>query len=134
MSEESSWTWEENKQFEDCLVEFGEDYPDRWSAIAAKLGTKSATQVQQHYAALLEDINAIEAGLIEPPKYEEKKEEDFGKPWTDKERRIFVLGLDKYGKGEWNSIARHMVKTRTPAQVASYAAKYLEEEEEEDNK
>ncbi|KAM7487937.1 hypothetical protein LguiB_025421 [Lonicera macranthoides] len=38
---------------------------------------------------------------------------------------LFLLGLDKYGKGDWRSISRNFVKTRTPTQVASHAQKYF---------
>ncbi|KAH0711619.1 hypothetical protein KY289_007578 [Solanum tuberosum] len=30
--------------------------------------------------------------------------------------RLFLLGLDKYGKGDWRSISRNVVVTRTPTQ------------------
>jgi hypothetical protein len=33
--------------------------------------------------------------------------------------------LDKYGKGDWRSISRNFVVTRTPTQVASHAQKYF---------
>lgn len=39
--------------------------------------------------------------------------------------RLFLLGLDKYGKGDWRSISRNYVVTRTPTQVASHAQKYF---------
>lgn len=39
--------------------------------------------------------------------------------------RLFLLGLDKYGKGDWRSISRNFVVTRTPTQVASHAQKYF---------
>ncbi|PPS14824.1 hypothetical protein GOBAR_AA05770 [Gossypium barbadense] len=39
--------------------------------------------------------------------------------------RLFLLGLDKYGKGDWRSISRDFVVTRTPTQVASHAQKYF---------
>lgn len=39
--------------------------------------------------------------------------------------RQFLLGLEKYGKGDWRSISRNFVVTRTPTQVASHAQKYF---------
>ncbi|RAL49239.1 hypothetical protein DM860_018037 [Cuscuta australis] len=48
-----------------------------------------------------------------------------GIPWTEEEHRLFLLGLDKYGKGDWRSISRNYVVTRTPTQVASHAQKYF---------
>ncbi|KAJ0037683.1 hypothetical protein Pint_23252 [Pistacia integerrima] len=52
---------------------------------------------------------------------------DFEKlPFTeDNVLRLFLLGLDKYGKGDWRSISRNFVVTRTPTQVASHAQKYF---------
>ncbi|KAI4374496.1 hypothetical protein MLD38_012483 [Melastoma candidum] len=48
-----------------------------------------------------------------------------GIPWTEEEHRLFLLGLDKYGKGDWRSISRNFVVSRTPTQVASHAQKYF---------
>ena len=39
--------------------------------------------------------------------------------------RRFLMGLKKYGKGDWRNIARNFVTTRTPTQVASHAQKYF---------
>ena len=39
--------------------------------------------------------------------------------------RLFLLGLKKYGKGDWRNISRNYVITRTPTQVASHAQKYF---------
>ncbi|KAK8947737.1 Transcription factor DIVARICATA [Platanthera guangdongensis] len=41
------------------------------------------------------------------------------------ENRLFLLGLEKYGKGDWRSISRKFVISRTPTQVASHAQKYF---------
>ena len=38
---------------------------------------------------------------------------------------MFLLGLKKYGKGDWRNISRNFVQTRTPTQVASHAQKYF---------
>jgi SHAQKYF class myb-like DNA-binding protein len=40
-------------------------------------------------------------------------------------RRLFLLGLTKFGKGDWRSISRNFVTSRTPTQVASHAQKYF---------
>nr|KYP49343.1 Myb-like protein J [Cajanus cajan] len=48
-----------------------------------------------------------------------------GVPWTEQEHRLFLLGLQNVGKGDWRGISRNFVKTRTPTQVASHAQKYF---------
>ncbi|CAA7402012.1 unnamed protein product [Spirodela intermedia] len=48
-----------------------------------------------------------------------------GIPWTEEEHKLFLLGLDKFGKGDWRSISRNFVISRTPTQVASHAQKYF---------
>ncbi|KAK4365103.1 hypothetical protein RND71_016461 [Anisodus tanguticus] len=48
-----------------------------------------------------------------------------GVPWTEEEHIIFLLGLEKLGKGDWRGISRNFVTTRTPTQVASHAQKYF---------
>ncbi|GFP90372.1 transcription factor divaricata [Phtheirospermum japonicum] len=131
------WTWQEDKQFENGLVEFPEDCPNRWERIAARLGTRSAAEVEWHYAVLLADVEAIEAGLIEPPEYREAPKQHArkaGRPWTAEEHELFLKGLKQYGKGDWKSISRKAVLTRSPTQVASHAQKYylrLQKEEEQ---
>ncbi|THU58402.1 hypothetical protein C4D60_Mb03t13860 [Musa balbisiana] len=46
-----------------------------------------------------------------------------GITWTKDEHRLFLLGLEKYGKGDQRSISRNFVMSRTPTQVASHAHK-----------
>ncbi|XP_051223368.1 transcription factor MYBS3 [Lolium perenne] len=48
-----------------------------------------------------------------------------GTPWTEEEHRMFLLGLQKLGKGDWRGISRSFVVSRTPTQVASHAQKYF---------
>ncbi|CAD5164851.1 unnamed protein product [Musa acuminata subsp. malaccensis] len=48
-----------------------------------------------------------------------------GVPWTENEHRMFLMGLQKLGKGDWRGIARNFVVSRTPTQVASHAQKYF---------
>lgn len=48
-----------------------------------------------------------------------------GVPWTEEEHRLFLLGLQKLGKGDWRGISRNFVISRTPTQVASHAQKYF---------
>ncbi|PKA63123.1 Transcription factor DIVARICATA [Apostasia shenzhenica] len=53
-----------------------------------------------------------------------------GVPWTEEEHKYytilrFLMGLKKYGKGDWRNISRNFVVTRTPTQVASHAQKYF---------
>lgn len=49
--------------------------------------------------------------------------------------RLFLLGLETYGKGDWKSISRHVVVTKNPAQVASHAQKHFQrQEKDEENK
>ncbi|XXG75384.1 hypothetical protein AAC387_Pa07g3902 [Persea americana] len=55
------------------------------------------------------------------PDQERKK----GVPWTEEEHRLFLMGLKKYGKGDWRNISRNFVMSRTPTQVASHAQKYF---------
>jgi SHAQKYF class myb-like DNA-binding protein len=39
--------------------------------------------------------------------------------------RRFLMGLLKYGKGDWRNISRNFVISKTPTQVASHAQKYF---------
>ncbi|KAK4432916.1 Transcription factor MYBS3 [Sesamum alatum] len=56
-----------------------------------------------------------------PPPLDRKK----GVPWTEEEHRVFLIGLEKLGKGDWRGISRNFVTSRTPTQVASHAQKYF---------
>lgn len=166
------WSREEEKSFENAIaMHWIEDCKEQqWEKIGSMVPTKSIQQLQQHYQLLVEDVNAIEAGLIPLPNYlgddqaaaaaaasssstyrsltnttntkrsnsiydstapgnkassRAEQERRKGIPWTEEEHRLFLLGLDKFGKGDWRSISRNYVISRTPTQVASHAQKYF---------
>jgi len=65
----STWTREQNKAFENALVVYDKDTPDRWENIARAVSGKTAEQCKKHYDDLLEDIKNIEEGRIPFPNY-----------------------------------------------------------------
>ncbi|OIW16175.1 hypothetical protein TanjilG_18890 [Lupinus angustifolius] len=146
----TEWSIEENKQFESALAIYDKDTPDRWLKVAAMIPGKTVFDVIKQYKELEEDLSEIEAGRVPIPCYitsaftfelisnqnyegcrkraatirgsdQERKK---GVPWTEEEHRRFLMGLMKYGKGDWRNIARNFVVTKTPTQVASHAQKY----------
>ncbi|PSR92951.1 Transcription factor DIVARICATA like [Actinidia chinensis var. chinensis] len=142
---QSAWTRFEDKVFEHALVVFPEEMADRWEKIADRLPGKSAVEVRAHFEALVDDVLEIDSGRVELPSYSDESalgweaestqisfsknrhgevERKKGTPWTVEEHRLFLIGLKTYGKGDWRSISRNVVVTRTPTQVASHAQKY----------
>ncbi|XP_077234442.1 transcription factor DIVARICATA-like [Tasmannia lanceolata] len=147
-----TWTRLQDKLFERALVMFPEGFPDRWAKIAAQVPGKGPWEVRQHYEDLVYDVSEIDSGRIEVPFYADdslspdwvsdfrpgsghisfggsksksgESERKKGVPWTEEEHRHFLIGLQKYGRGDWRSISRNAVVTRTPTQVASHAQKY----------
>ncbi|CAL5390241.1 unnamed protein product [Camellia sinensis] len=131
----STWTRTEDKEFELALVEFFPDdenwTPQSWEKIAARLPNKSAKEIEQHYNDLLGDVADIEARLIDLPPYVDyddlvescslstSKQQQQSKVvrrrtgirWTDE--RQFLMGLEKYGEGDWKSISKNAVMTKT---------------------
>ncbi|XP_042007915.1 transcription factor SRM1-like [Salvia splendens] len=132
----SEWSWEQDKQFEDAVASYGEDCSDRWEKIAAEVPGKSVEEVKRHYGLLVNDIEAIESDFVEIPCYNpnsysshrrkySKRERCKAMAWTEDEHRLFLMGLDKCGKGDWKTISRDFVDTRTPLQISSHAQKYF---------
>ncbi|KAL0401422.1 UNVERIFIED_CONTAM: Transcription factor SRM1 [Sesamum latifolium] len=151
----TTWSWSDDKIFENALVEFPEGVENRCQKIADCLPGKSPDGVRVHYSTLLYDIGQIESGLIQLPSYSDddrgnvervgssavrrtsfaacptpraafpKKERKKSRPWTKEEHRLFLIGLERYGKSDWRSISRNLVVSRQPQQLASHAQKYF---------
>ena len=64
-----TWTPEQNKLFENALVTYDKDIPDRWQKIAKLVGGTNEQEVKKQYEILLDDINRIESGKVTLPKY-----------------------------------------------------------------
>ncbi|XP_028801918.1 transcription factor MYB1R1 [Neltuma alba] len=87
----------------------------------------SMTNLSQ-FEAQPQDSNAVDAGYASDDVVHASgrtRERKRGVPWTEEEHRLFLLGLQKVGKGDWRGISKNFVKTRTPTQVASHAQKYF---------
>jgi SHAQKYF class myb-like DNA-binding protein len=152
-SHPTQWTREDDKLFERALLIVPEDLPNRWENIAEQVPGKSVVEVRDHYEDLVHDVLEIDSGRVEVPSYPDDlavsgggglsdwdssnqisfgsktrhsdNERKKGTPWTEEEHRLFLVGLTTYGKGDWRSISRNVVVTRTPTQVASHAQKYF---------
>eukprot|EP00227_Mantoniella_beaufortii_P017770 CAMPEP_0197590556 /NCGR_PEP_ID=MMETSP1326-20131121/11481_1 /TAXON_ID=1155430 /ORGANISM="Genus nov. species nov., Strain RCC2288" /LENGTH=494 /DNA_ID=CAMNT_0043155661 /DNA_START=216 /DNA_END=1700 /DNA_ORIENTATION=+ len=84
--------------------------------------TQSADEIQENVQPMqsVDEDGHLSDSAIAPTR-ERKK----GVAWTEEEHRLFLLGLQKLGKGDWRGISRHFVQSRTPTQVASHAQKYF---------
>ncbi|XP_010495403.2 PREDICTED: uncharacterized protein LOC104772496 [Camelina sativa] len=133
-------TWDDDIAFETALAFYDDERKICWDSIAEVVPGKTTAHIIDHYNNLIRDVMDIESGRVPLPDYrvpEEpnpnargkrklKHKRQKGVSWTLDEHRQFLIGLAKYGKGDWRSISRNSVRTRTPTQVASHAQKYFE--------
>ncbi|XP_010456658.1 PREDICTED: transcription factor DIVARICATA-like [Camelina sativa] len=138
----SSWSRDDDIALERALAIYDDETQICWENIAAVVPGKTTEQIIERYNILVRDVMDIESGRVPLPDYgvpEEPNPNARGKgkeklthkrrkgvSWTSNEHRQFLIGLDKYGKGDWLSISRNSVRTRTPTQVASHAQKYFQ--------
>ncbi|XP_057444713.1 transcription factor RADIALIS-like [Lotus japonicus] len=65
LEEDTTWTFEEDKAFEEALADFDEDTHDRWVKIAQRIGSKTPEEVKKHYDDLEEDMAHIDSDDID---------------------------------------------------------------------
>ncbi|XP_076927013.1 transcription factor MYBS1-like [Bidens hawaiensis] len=91
----------------------------------------TADEVKAYQEALVRKLREIE--LSDYPGCEsypikakkERARKKKANSWTVDEHKRFLNGLKTYGKGDWRSISRMAVVTRTATQVASHAQKFF---------
>lgn len=64
-----TWSWEEDKAFENALAIHHETSGDWWEKIAAAVPGKFVAEIREHYELLAEDVRDIESGRVPPPDY-----------------------------------------------------------------
>eukprot|EP00284_Hemiselmis_tepida_P016679 CAMPEP_0174924432 /NCGR_PEP_ID=MMETSP1355-20121228/7239_1 /TAXON_ID=464990 /ORGANISM="Hemiselmis tepida, Strain CCMP443" /LENGTH=386 /DNA_ID=CAMNT_0016170237 /DNA_START=134 /DNA_END=1294 /DNA_ORIENTATION=+ len=131
------WSPAEEMHFEKLLLDVDPVDNDRWDQIASRMGNKTSEQVRHHYRHIREQIKQQGKGGGGSKKAKGSKAESskavkgkgkiqtHGQSWSEEEHRRFLEGLERFGKGDWRSIARQSVMTRNPTQVASHAQKFF---------
>ncbi|KAG5529858.1 hypothetical protein RHGRI_030286 [Rhododendron griersonianum] len=129
----SSWTREQDKAFENALAIYCKGSINRWEKIAAMVPGKTIKEIKDHYAILVEDIHAIEAGHVPLPRYKDsmsrggdssggRKGNQFGKKQSNSCQGGMPSSSDQDRR---KGIAWTEEEHRTPTQVASHAQKYF---------
>ncbi|XP_027184118.1 protein RADIALIS-like 3 [Coffea eugenioides] len=95
MASNSTWSYQQNKLFENALATYCEDPPELFFQNVAKaVGDKTAEEVKRHYEILVEDIQKIESGQIPLPNYNDDVDIKDEKQVTDEEQRMKDLKLE----------------------------------------
>lgn len=98
LSSSTRWTRLEDKLFEQALVSFSDDSPDRWDKIAFQVPGKSVTDVREHYEDLLHDVLQIDSGQVPMPSYADDSLDDL--PRWDSTSQISFGTKPKHGDPE----------------------------------
>ncbi|XP_022934008.1 transcription factor KUA1-like [Cucurbita moschata] len=116
-SSSSSSSFPIKKSFStDCL-------PSSSPSPSSSSSFSSSTRVHLDHNSLEETRSSN--GYLSDGLLTREQERKKGVPWTEEEHRIFLIGLEKLGRGDWRGISRNYVTSRTPTQVASHAQKYF---------
>ncbi|XP_075475321.1 transcription factor MYBS3-like isoform X1 [Primulina tabacum] len=84
-----------------------------------------STSLSSSMFSISENSDKTSTGYQSDGPLDRAPERKKGVPWREEEHRMFLLGLEKLGKGDWRGISRNFVTSRTPTQVASHAQKYF---------
>ncbi|TMW82402.1 hypothetical protein EJD97_006025 [Solanum chilense] len=146
LSQTNRWTPEEKQVFENAFSRFNNlGSQTFFEFVASKFPHKSMEEMKNLYINLFKEaemenssINTTnvvdnssdkEANLNDTPpppvQITHSRPHRRGIPWTEGEHSLFLMGLNKFGRGDWKSISRHYVVSKTPTQVASHAQKYF---------
>ncbi|CAI9273192.1 unnamed protein product [Lactuca saligna] len=125
MNAVTTWTTEEDKLLESALKNVPEGTPGRLHEVAKAVPGRTMEEVRVHSELLMMDVNVdlneIDYDRVELPNHDKESAREGSqkkrKPWTSEEHRKFLEGVKEFGKGEWKSISRKSVITRTPEQI-----------------
>ncbi|GLT40034.1 hypothetical protein SLA2020_141930 [Shorea laevis] len=110
---------------ENGIMLFGVRVTAEGSSFRKSVSMNNLAQYDQRPQDSSADAGYVSDDVVHSSESGRNRERKRGVPWTEEEHRLFLLGLQKVGKGDWRGISRNFVRTRTPTQVASHAQKYF---------